>query len=250
MIDVSKMNHNVRRIKSALQTLPDGKVIAKEKLKAYIPKQFEKSRLAEIYDYVSTIMMVGLVIGNDYCVLAGLTHIVLRPGEIYEESIDGDRYYVMDFEPGDVVIDSLTVPQDNNIGYYHYLEFTKYGRRPWYLSPEIVLACFDESKYYTGKGTGGSPQAIRVLYALVQRDPKDLGIPFRYSPYMKDPNVKPVVIGINNPGALLNSTFSRLTSGYMADNIVAGILNPDTKVTVLEEVIRGLPEQLGDGSNV
>lgn len=58
--------------------------------------------------------------------------------------------------------------------------------------------------------------------------------------------MKPRIIGINNPGQLLNSTFSRLSSGYMSDNIVSGILNPDTQMTTLEEVIRGLPEEYGE----
>jgi hypothetical protein len=81
---------------------------------------------------------------------------------------------------------------------------------------------------------------------LTGRDPNDLDIPFRYSPLMKDPSAKPRIIGINNPGQLLNSTFSRLASGYMSDNIISGILNPDTKVTDLEEVIRGLPSSNGN----
>ena len=249
MIELSKMKHDVGRINSALRVMDDGSVVAKEKIKGYIPKQFENSGYSEIADVVTTIMVVGLVVGDYYCSLAGLCRVVMKPGDIYEETVDGYRYYVMEFEPGDVVLENVTVPQDSNITYSYYSEFTKFARIPWYLTHSALLEIFDEAKYYTGKSAGNCNQAYRVLYSLTQRDPKNLDIPYRYSPDFDKPGSLPKIIGINNPGQLLNATFNRLTSGYMADNIIAGILNPDDKVTVLEEVMRGLPSQMEDNTN-
>lgn len=242
-MDIGKLKKDLGKVRAALEVMTDGSIVAKRKLKVCFPKRFEQNNLAEISDTVYTILMLGIVVDDYYGFLGGLSKVVLKPGEVYEESIGSDRYYVLEFEPGDVVIESLTVPMDNNIGYYYYKEFTKYARFAWYFNEDDLLSVFDESKFYTGKSMGTSNQAVRVLYSLTCRDPKDLSIPFRYSESVKDPNVRPTVIGINNPGQLLNSTFSRLSSGYMSDNIVSGILNPDTKVTVLEEVIRGLPSE-------
>lgn len=242
-MEIEKLKKDVGRVNAALGSLPDGSVVALQRLKVCFPKRFEQSNLAEIGDSVYSILMLGVIVGDAYAFFGGMTKVVLRPGDIYEETIANDRYFVLEFEPGDVVIESLTVPMDANIGYYYYLEFTKYARLPWYLNHEDLLSVYDEAKFYTGKSMGTSNQAIRVLYALTCRDPKNLDIPFRYSSSLNDPAVKPRVIGINNPGQLLNSTFSRLASGYMSDNIISGILNPDTKVTELEEVIRGLPSR-------
>lgn len=250
MIDISKLTKDIRAVHSALRVMPDRSVVAVKKVSAYFPKQFEKGSLAEISDIVTTILMVGLVVGDKYCAMTGLTRIVMRPGDIREEVINGDRYYALEFEPGDVVLDNLTVPQDSNITYSYYMDFTKYARIPWYINDSVLLATYDEAKFFTGKAVGTSNQAIRALYSLTMRDPKNLDIQFRYSPDFNNLEVKPRIIGINNPGQLLNSTFSRISSGYMADNIVAGILNPDTKVTALEEVIRGLPSGVGETSNV
>ncbi|QDB70401.1 hypothetical protein CF8_0232 [Aeromonas phage CF8] len=250
MIDTNKLSKNVGLAKAALRKMPDNSVIALKKVKVCFPKRFEQSGLADIADSVETILMVGLIHENSYCTLAGMCRVVMKPGDIYEENIKGDRYYVLEFEPGDVVIENLTIPQDSNIGYSYYLELVKFARIPWYATAETILSVFDESGFYTGKSTGMSNQAIRVLYALTGRDPKNIDIPFRYSPDLNNPNVHARIIGINNPGQLLNSTFSRLTSGYMSDNIISGLLNPDQKVTVLEEVIRGLPSEVGDNSNV
>lgn len=240
-MEIEKLKKDLGVVKSALKVMPDKSVVALKRLKICLPKRFEQSNLADISDTVHSILMLGIIVGESYGFLGGLTKVTLKPGEIYEEVIGADRYYILEFEPGDVVIESLVVPMDSNIGYYYYLEFTKYARVPWYFNYEDLLSVYDEAKWYTGKGMGTSNQAMRVLYALTCRDKDNLDIPFRYSPNLKDPKIKPRVIGINNPGQLLNSTFSRLSSGYMSDNIISGILNPDTKVTELEEVIRGLP---------
>lgn len=248
MIDPDKLKKDRERVSSALKVLPDGSVVALQKVTACFPKRFEKSNLAEISDSVTSILMVGIIYGDSYAFFGGMTRVVMKPGDIYEETIKNDRYYMLDFEPGDVVIEALTVPMDANIGYYYYLEFTKYARIPWYFDETDLLSVYDEAKFYTGKSMGACNQAIRVLYALTCRDPANLDIPFRYSPRLADLTYKPRIIGINNPGQLLNSTFSRLASGYMADNIISGILNPDTKVTNLEEVIRGLPATAGDNN--
>lgn len=250
MIDITQLKHDKGLIKSALRVMPDGSVIATKKLKCCFPKRWEQNNLAEIADVVTTILMVGVIVGDSYAMLGGLTRVVMKPGEISEATWDDTRYYVLDFEPGEVVIENMTIPQDSNIGYYYYVEFTKYARVPWYCSVASLLAVYDAAKFYTGKAFGASNQCIRVLYALTMRDSKNLDIPFRYSPDLTSPNGKPKVIGINNPGQLLNSTFSRLSSGYMSDNIIGGILNPDKKVTDLEEVIRGLPAETRDNSNV
>ena len=250
MIDPDKMIHDEGRVKSALRVMQDGSVVAVKKLRCLVPKRWENNSFVEISDVVTTILMVGVVVDNYYMMMGGLTRIVMKPGDITEQTINGDRYYVMEFEPGEVVIENMTIPQDSNIGYSYYIEFTKYARLPWYCSEASLLAVYDEAGYYTGKPFGSSAQCIRVLYALVMRDANNLDIPFRYSPDFNKPDAKPRIIGINNPGQLLNSTFSRLSSGYMADNIISGILNPDTKVTDLEEVIRGLPAELRDDTNV
>ncbi|AEV89719.1 putative virion structural protein [Pseudomonas phage OBP] len=242
-MEIEKLTKDLGRVEAALKVLPDGSVVALQRLKACFPKRFEQSNLADIGDTVQTILMVGVIVGDYYAFFGGMTKVVMKPGDIYEATLGNDRYFVLDFEPGDVVIEALTVPMDANIGYYYYLEFTKYARLPWYLTHEDLLGVYDEAKFYTGKSMGTSNQAIRVLYALTCRDPKNLDIPFRYGSSINDPSVKPKIIGINNPGQLLNSTFSRLASGYMSDNIISGILNPDTKVTNLEEVIRGLPSR-------
>lgn len=244
------MIHDVGRVKSALRTMEDGSVVAVKKIRCMVPKRWEKNNFVEISDVVTTIMMVGVIYDNYYMMFGGLTRITMKPGEITEMSVNNERYYVMEFEPGEVVIESLTIPQDTNIGYSFYIEFTKYARIPWYCTESEILAVYDEAGYYTGKSFGSSAQCVRVLYALTMRDQNNLDIPFRYSPDFNKPDAKPRIIGINNPGQLLNSTFSRLSSGYMADNIIGGILNPDTKVTELEEVIRGLPAEPRDNSNV
>lgn len=241
-MDINNLERNIGKVKSSLRVLPNGSVEALQELEVHIPKRFEQSKLAEIYESVDSICMIGIVVGNYYCSLTALTSITLEPSNISERVINNEKYYILHFYPGDTVIRRLTTPQESTLQYNYYLEFTKYARIPWYLNFEIICSVFDESRYYNGKAMGNSNQAFRVIYSLTCRDPNDLDIPFRYSKALDDKNKMPKIIGINNPGQLLSGVFARLTGGYLSDNIIAGAMEENSKVTTLEEVLKGIPD--------
>lgn len=178
-MDIETLKKDIGRIKSALKVMPDKSVVALKKLKVCFPKRFEQSNLSEVTDIVSTIGMFGIVVDDCYSFFGVLGRVNLHPGDIYEETIQNDRYFILEFEPGDVVIESLVIPQNSKISYSYYVEFTKYARIPWYCSEEDILSVYDEAGYYTGKSMGTSNQAIRVLYSLVNRYEKDLDVPFK-----------------------------------------------------------------------
>ncbi|MNR63461.1 hypothetical protein D3C85_1857800 [compost metagenome] len=52
----------------------------------------------------------------------------------------------------------------------------------------------------------------------------------------------PAIVGLNNSAMLIDGTFSKLLGGYLQDNTLAAIVNPETKVTDLEEIIKGVPK--------
>lgn len=243
-MDITNLKKDIERCYSALKIMPDKSVVALKKLKICFPKRYEKSGLAEITETVRTILAVGIIVDNYYSFIGALGEVVMRPGDIIEENINNDRYYVLYFEPGDIVIESLAIPIDNSIGYYYYLEFDKYARVPWYVSKrKEIVSMYDEAKYYTKKSMGNSNNAFRVLMALTGRDPENLDIPFRYSEKFFDLSIEPKVIGINNPSYLLTGVFNKFNSGYLRDNILSGIRNPDSKVTDFEKIYRGIPNE-------
>lgn len=242
-MDVSTLQFDKRAIKEALETQPDHSIIAKKPLIVCFPKQFEHAGLAEVFDVVSCVGMVGIVCEGKYCCLGVLGRFNFTAAVISEEIVNGEMYVFMHFEPGETVVGSLYIPIDALIVYDYFLECTKYARMPWYLDFEKFLSIIDESTGIVGTPTGSSAQVIRVIYTLTCRDPNNPDIAFRYSKDLENPSVKPLVIGMNNPSQLLTGTFARYSGGYLSDNVIAGLLEGQSDVSQLEEILKGIPNE-------
>lgn len=238
-MDISNLVRNKRAVLSTLSMLPDRSVIATKKLSITIPKRFERSNLCEVTEKVVCVGAVGIVVDNYYapqCVLARLTY---TSGDIEETVINGEKYYLLNFLPGETVIERMRVATESLIGYQFYMEFKKYGRLPWYLEYEDVNSALDEAKYYTGKSTSNSAQALRVIDSLTCRDPDNPDLSFRYGKSIDDLNKRPVVIGVNNPGQLLTGAFARMGGGYTDENTTAALLENNVDTTDIEKVLKG-----------
>jgi hypothetical protein len=166
--------------------------------------------------------------------------ITLVPLSIREVGIKGVQYLVLEFTKGDTVIENRKVIQDPNKPYAFYMEFLYYAKLPWYVDEDILSALFDNARNESGADVGSSPQVMRIFTSLMFRDPDNLEKPYRGSKAMLEGR-PPVVVGLNNSGLLIDGTFPKLGGGYMKDNTLAAIVNPDTKVTDLEKVIKGVP---------
>lgn len=239
-MDVSQLQHDKEYILSSLKTLSDHSVIATRKIEIFFPKKFEEHNLAEIYDSVSCIGLVGIVANNKYACLGVLSKFTFLAGDVSELNINGEAYVSMKFEPGETIIETLYVPADPLITYDYFLEFIKFSRIPWYIDFETLLSVIDESKQVAGSFSGSCAQVIRVLLSLTCRDPDNPDVEFRYGNNINNFNVKPLIIGMNNPGQLLTGTFARFSGGYLSDNTIAGIQEGPTEITELEKILKGI----------
>lgn len=242
-MDIAHLEHDKGYILNSIRTLSDNSVIATRKVDVFFPKRFEDHNLAEIYDTIRCIGLVGIVAGNKYACLGVLTRFAFSAGDVSETNINGDTYVVMHFEPGETIIESLLVPADPLITYDYFLEFIKFARIPWYIDFEKLLDVIDESRVIAGSFSGSCAQVIRVLLSLTCRDPDNPDVEFRYGNNISNPNVKPLIIGMNNPGQLLTGTFARFSGGYLADNTIAGIQEGPTEITELEKILKGIVDE-------
>lgn len=241
-MDVKTLTRRPDVIKQVFTTLPDESVIANKTISLCFPKRFEEAGLAEVYESIRCIGMVGVISGDSFASIASLGQFEFTPGDVVENRIEGETYVWMTFEKGEQVIRSLHIPVDALLTYDYMNEFTKYGRIPWYLDYEHVLSVIDESAYVTGSRTGDTAQAVRVLYSITCRDPTNPDVAFRYGKGLEDPTVKPLVIGMNNPSQLLTGTFARFSGGYLADNTIAGLQEDASEMTAIESILRGVPD--------
>lgn len=242
-MDISKLTFNKNVIISSFRILPNGSAVATRPMVVCFPKRFEEAGYAEIYDKITCIGMVGIIVGNQYACLGVLASFTFLSADVSETLINGIPHYLLGFEEGETVIENMTVPVNPLTSYDFYIEFIKYARIPWYSTYEKVLAVMDEGKPVTGRSNGNSAQVLRVPLSLTCRDPDNPEIPFRYGKNLENPNKEPLIIGINNPGQLLTGTFARFSGGYLSDNTIAGIEETPSEMTALEEVLKGIPNE-------
>ncbi|EJI5696444.1 hypothetical protein NFI00_000147 [Salmonella enterica] len=241
-MDVTKLAYNPKRIESLYTVMEDQSVVANRAFEVHIPKRFTENNMAEVTDVVTSVVVLGLVIpGECYGALIALMGCTMIPSGMREIGIDGEKYLVLEFEKGDTFIENLSVTKDPDMPYHYFMEFNVYARLPWYVQPKMLTSLYDNAKIDLGKAVGSSPQVMRVFNAMQFRDPDNLDNAYRNSKAMLDGR-PPVIVGLNNSSMLIDGTFSKLLGGYLSDNILAAIINPDTRATDFEKVIKGIPE--------
>lgn len=227
--------------KKALTELDDGSVIANRKLEIYLPKKFVDNGMAVITDKVQSAAVFGLVIpGECYAPLIALMDLTLLPLNIRESNVLGVQYFVLEFEEGDTVIENVDVIQDPNKPHSFTQEFYDYARIPWYMGEKEVMGLFDNAVAECGGKVGSTRQVPRVLTSIMFRDPDNPNQAYRYSKAMEEGR-PPLIMGLNNGAMLIDGTFAKITGGYLRDNTLAAAVNPDTKVTDNERIMRGIP---------
>jgi hypothetical protein len=241
-MEISHLVRDDAKIHKAYTVLDDGSVIANRPMEIHIPKRFVENGMAVVGETVWTSAVLGLVIpGECYAPLLAMMDITLVPLSIREAAINGVQYLILEFGKGDTLIENLDVLQDPNKPHQYYLEFNLYAKIPWYMNKDDLTSLYDYAQYECGGKVGSSPQVMRVLIGLQFRDPDNLDIAYRHSKAMLEGR-PPAIVGLNNSAMLIDGTFSKLLGGYLQDNTLAAIVNPDTKVTDLEEIIKGVPK--------
>lgn len=241
-MELGNLRHDAEAVRKCYTVNKDLSVTANRDFEVYLPKRFVDNGFATVGETVQTAAVLGIVVpGEFYAPMVALTDLTLTPLSIREVAIEGNQYLVMEFTKGDTFIESLRTLEDPNKPYQYYLEFKFYAKRPWYLSEEEMSSMFDNAKWECGSMVGSSPQVMRIFDSLMFRDPDNLNQAYRYSKAMLEGR-PPVIVGLNNSAMLIDGTFSKLTGGFLQDNTLAAIVNPDTKVTDMEKIIKGVPE--------
>ena len=240
-MNVDNLKRDPARVNALYIVQPDGSVVANRDFEIHLPKRFVENGMAEVGEVVTTAAVLGVVVpGEFYGLLSAMMDLTLMPLSVNETVIKGVPYLVLEFNKGDTVIENLTVIQDSNKPYAYMLEFYYYAKIPWYMNKNDVTSLFDKARQQSGADVGSSPQVMRVYTAMMFRDPDNLDKPYRYSKAMLEGR-EPVIVGLNNGPMLIEGTFAKASGGYLADNTLAAIINPDEKVTDLEKIIRGIP---------
>lgn len=241
-MDVSGLKRDRAKIRKAYTiNMDDMSVTANRPLEVHIPKRFIENGMTDVGEKVATTLMAGLVIpGEAYSPWIALADVLMAPMSIREAVINGAVYLILEFEAGDTLIENLRYIQDPNRNYGYFIEFDLYAKLPWFMSKDDLTGLFDNAAKESGASAGGTPQHMRVYYSMMLRDPDNLDQAYRHSKAMLEGR-EPVIVGLNNGSMLIDGTIPKITGGFLQDNTVAAIINPDTKVTDLEKIVKGVP---------
>lgn len=240
-MDVGSLERNRAKIKKAFTVQDDFSVIANRTLEVHIPKRFVENGFTTLDNHVSSTVVMGIVIpGECYTPLIALADLILAPSGIRDVMINGVPYVILEFEEGDTLFETLHYIQDPNKNYGYFMEFNFYAKLPWYMSDDDFTSLYDHAAAQCGAEMGGTPEHMRVYASLQMRDPDNLDNQYRNSKAMLEGRPA-VIVGLNNGAMLIDGTIPKLTGGYLQDNTIAAIVNPDTKVTDLEKILKGVP---------
>lgn len=239
-MDINSLKHDPARIRKATKVMEDNSLMALEKVLVHIPFRFVERDFATIADNIKTIGAVGFIVDGCYSLFLAQTRIFMEPSDVREITIDDEKYYELEFDKGDTLIVNLTNPIENKTNYWYFIEFTSYGKIPWYMSSDNLYKLFDHSGYITNHKVGSVPQVYRIITGLQTRDPDKPEQPYRYSEALKEGRL-PLIVGLNNHSVLLKGVYNRIGGGYLNDNIVGSILEDEGHLTENDYILRGIP---------
>lgn len=239
-MDIKSLKHDPARVRKATKVMEDNSLMALEKVLVHIPFRFVERDFATIAENVKTIGAVGFIVDGCYSFFLAQTRFYMEPSDVREVTIEDEKYYELEFDKGDTIIVNMTNPIETKTNYWYFIEFSSYGKIPWYMSSNNLFKLFDHSDYITQKKIGSVPQVYRIITGLQARDPDKPIQAYRYSEAIKEGR-PPLVVGLNNHSMLLKGVYNRLGGGYLNDNIIGAILEDDNHLTESDYILRGIP---------
>jgi hypothetical protein len=240
-VDVRGLIKDVGRIQASLQKLPDNSLVTKSGCKIYIPARFSERQLASISVETHIVGIYAMVIEDKYYAVSLINAMIrIDPVVTNKVSINGDEYYEFVFNPGSVVIPSLSLVKTNTLVYRVYDEIINKGRVPWYLKYPELAKLFESAKKHAGANIGGNHEVIELLVSMIARDPEDRTKYYRSTVQSLDDLVTrpPVFIPLKSVTFSATNTTNKLAGSYMQDGIVSALVSPAERTERIESLLR------------
>ena len=240
-MDFSKLQRNPRAVMTELITRPDNSVITKNGCKIYFPVRFTEKQLAEVgMDNMCVGIFPIVVQDKYYSVLLVNAIINLRPIEVNKVKYEEVEYYELVFEPGSVVIETLSLVQEGKLLFRIYDEFFAKGKIPWYISYEDLGNILDTSKSIAGADIGGGVEVVQLLTSLVSRDSSNLNRYYRTIVQSKGDLMKnpPKFVPLKSVMYSATNTVNKIAGSYFSDGITSALLTPSERVENIEQILR------------
>lgn len=240
-MDIASLEHNPQRVRQALEKQPDGRVVARERVKIYVPYRYVERDLAYVGIENHILGIYAIVVGDRYYGVSLVDAMVsIDPSQTNKVKIDGDEFLEFIFEERTTVIKSVHLVCTDTITYRIYDEIFAKGNIPWYLGYEELARIFDTAKKHADANIGQEQEVTQLIVSLVARSRADRTQYYRTvvnTPQDLRDN-PPVFVPLMSVRYSATNTLTKLGGSYFGQGVVSALINPAQRTERIEELLR------------
>lgn len=238
-LDISKLTKNENIIKQKFKVVKD-MTLTTDDLSIVFPVDYTNRYLAALDEYVEVVCIFAILDnkGNYASTLAPIKQ-RFYPSNIEVVNIEGVKYYKLDFSKNGVFFNSNKGIQTMNFVYDLFNMFILLGKVPWYVDYISLSNLIAESSKYNGNNIGNDVFIMELIASIITKYKDNPDISYRHVVNtLKDIKDKQVTYkGLDNHIFNVETTSSRLIGGHLEDNLIAGIIDPTTNNTKIENIL-------------
>lgn len=228
-----------KRVYRAL-TKVQGKLIAKESVRIYIPVRYVERGLAFIGTdtYTTGIFMIATE-DNHYAVSLVNAMVPIDPTTTTIVTFDNVKYHEFYFRKGSIVINNLNLIKDKKLIYTIFNEIISNGRAPWYLDYFDLAKVLESAQKYAGVNISKNHEVMELLVSTLARDASDRTIYYRQvvNSINDIKTTPPAMIPLRSVQFSATNTTTKLAGSYFRPALVSALVNPSTRVERVEKLL-------------
>ena len=199
-----------------------------------ILEKFESFGCLAIADTVKTIGVFDMWVDGVLTGMFLVGRIEMIPSETDTVEEDGNRFVQLTFHKGDTFMVTTNTIAEENIAYYVWLTYIKYGNVMKAMTYEDQATIFDRIKKTCGISFPVDHVVFETVFAHLSRDVNDLSIPYRNT-QMKDDFRR---INLSDMAHASRSTSARVIGAYFNEGINAALTKPSADNSMIEDMLR------------
>lgn len=238
------MSQVVRDKKACLNRLvkaKDGSVLTREHCRIQVPQRWFDIKLGSITDITTVYGFFPIIFDDDkYTVMNICAMMDITPSRTTTVTINEESYYEFHFDANTQVIRTLTLVKVDTLTYNVFDEFIMKSKVPWWGSIDDLCSLFDSAQKHAGSFIGKVPQSTEFLVGVIARRIEERSKFLRQTAKnLEDYNIDKIeFVPLLSVLYSVNNTVSKLSGAYFNDGVVSAIVNPSTKTSKVEKILR------------
>lgn len=238
---MTNLTRNSEVCLSRLMETKDGKVLTKAPCRIQIPERWVDKGLANISSVVSVFGFFPIIFeDNVYSVMNVCGLIDIKPTSIGKVKIDEDPYIDFIFDGPTTLIDNVNIVKQDTITYNVLEELFIGGKVPWWCGIHDLCCIFDTADIHAGSNIGAMQEIIEFISGVVCRKKDNMSVSIRHgAESQKDIDLDRIeFVPLMSVLYSVNNTTAKLSGSYFQDGVVSAIVNPASRVSKVERILR------------